>query len=164
MIGFSGRGRYADPALEERPARGLKAMRRGCEHIGMTSVELMTPVARTLDLAAVAMDILRKDGLKHGENGPMVNMMAELSSGVILAEGLLEYFDGLSSWHRWPDAADPGSGPRPMAGVAVLRRGEPCGDEGPVHADPRREKEGQSRGQLWPGPLGQARAGQVAHE
>merc|ERR1711998_164279 len=41
-------------------------------------------------------EVLAKNGLKRGENGLKVNMMAELPSNVFLADEFLDYFDGFS--------------------------------------------------------------------
>merc|ERR1711876_149854 len=41
-------------------------------------------------------EVLEKNGLKRGEDGLKVNMMAELPSNVFLADEFLEYFDGFS--------------------------------------------------------------------
>merc|ERR1719454_886844 len=41
-------------------------------------------------------EILEKNGLKRGEDGLKVNMMAELPSNVFLADEFLDYFDGFS--------------------------------------------------------------------
>merc|ERR1712174_165286 len=41
-------------------------------------------------------EVLEKNGLKRGEDGLKVQMMAELPSNVFLADEFLEYFDGFS--------------------------------------------------------------------
>merc|ERR1711933_571659 len=61
--------------------------------MGMTNVEIMIPFVRTLDMAKDVNAVLEKNGLKRGEDGLKVNMMAELPSNVFLAEEFLEYFD-----------------------------------------------------------------------
>ncbi|CAE8621207.1 unnamed protein product [Polarella glacialis] len=96
MIGFRGCGRYTDPAFEECFAMELEAMKKVRGEMGMTNVELMIPFVRTLDMAKDVIDLLAKYGLKRGQDGLKVNMMAELPSNVFLAEEFLEYFDGFS--------------------------------------------------------------------
>jgi len=96
MIGFRGCGRYTDPFFEECFAMELEAMKIVRNVMGLTNVELMIPFVRTTDMAKDVMDILEKNGLKRGDNGLKVNMMAELPSNVFLAEEFLEYFDGFS--------------------------------------------------------------------
>merc|ERR1712178_238795 len=59
----------------------------------MGNVVIMIPFVRTLDMAKDVNDVLEKNGLKRGEDGLKVNMMAELPSNVFLADEFLEYFD-----------------------------------------------------------------------
>uniref|UniRef100_A0A7S3T0R6 Phosphoenolpyruvate synthase n=1 Tax=Strombidinopsis acuminata TaxID=141414 RepID=A0A7S3T0R6_9SPIT len=96
MIGFRGCGRYTDPFFEECFAMELDAIKKVRGEMGMTNVEIMIPFVRTLDMAKDVNEVLEKNGLKRGENGLKVNMMAELPSNVFLAEEFLEYFDGFS--------------------------------------------------------------------
>jgi len=96
MIGFRGCGRYTDPFFEECFAMELEAIKQVRGDMGLTNVEVMIPFVRTLDMAKDVMEILAKNGLKRGENGLKVNMMAELPSNVFLADEFLEYFDGFS--------------------------------------------------------------------
>eukprot|EP00435_Cladocopium_sp_Y103_P069788 s376_g34.t1 len=64
--------------------------------MGLKNVEIMIPFVRTLEMAKDVNEVLEKNGLKRGEDGLKVNMMAELPSNVFLAEEFLEYFDGFS--------------------------------------------------------------------
>merc|ERR1712232_151823 len=96
MIGFRGCGRYTDPFFEECFAMELKAMKKVRDEMGLTNVELMIPFVRTVDMAKDVFECLEKNGLKRGENGLKVNMMAELPSNVFLADEFLELFDGFS--------------------------------------------------------------------
>mmetsp|Transcript_8658 Transcript_8658/g.23581 ORF Transcript_8658/g.23581 Transcript_8658/m.23581 type:complete len:889 (-) Transcript_8658:399-3065(-) len=96
MIGFRGCGRYTDPFFTECFEMELDAIKKVRGAMGMTNVEIMIPFVRTLDMARDVMLILEKNGLKRGENGLKVNMMAELPSNVFLADEFLEYFDGFS--------------------------------------------------------------------
>jgi len=96
MIGFRGAGRYADQAFRECFELELVAIKKVREEMGLSNVEVMIPFVRTLDMAKEVNDIMAKNGLKRGENGLKVNMMAELPSNVFLAEEFLDYFDGYS--------------------------------------------------------------------
>merc|ERR1711933_145011 len=60
---------------------------------GLKNVEIMIPFVRTLDMAKDVNQVLEKNGLKRGEDGLKVQMMAELPSNVFLADEFLEYFD-----------------------------------------------------------------------
>merc|ERR1719387_3404767 len=96
MIGFRGCGRYTDPFFTECFEMELDAIKKVRGEMGLTNVEIMIPFVRTLDMAKDVNEILAKNGLKRGENGLKVNMMAELPSNVFLADEFLEYFDGFS--------------------------------------------------------------------
>merc|ERR1711874_588915 len=93
MIGFRGCGRYTDPFFEECFAMELDAIKKVRGEMGLKNVEIMIPFVRTLDMAKDVNEVLEKNGLKRGEDGLKVNMMAELPSNVFLAEEFLEYFD-----------------------------------------------------------------------
>jgi len=96
MIGFRGCGRYTDPFFTECFEMELDAIKKVRGEMGLTNVEIMIPFVRTLDMAKDVNEILAKNGLKRGENGLKVNMMAELPSNVFLADEFLDYFDGFS--------------------------------------------------------------------
>jgi len=96
MIGFRGCGRYTDPFFEECFAMELEAVKRVRGAMGLKNVEIMIPFVRTLDMAKEVNEVLAKNGLKRGEDGLKVQMMAELPSNVFLADEFLEYFDGFS--------------------------------------------------------------------
>jgi len=74
----------------------LDAIKKVRGEMGLTNVEIMIPFVRTVDMAKDVNEVLEKNGLKRGENGLKVNMMAELPSNVFLADEFLEYFDGFS--------------------------------------------------------------------
>merc|ERR1719327_2290002 len=96
MIGFRGCGRYTDPFFEECFAMELEAIKKVRGPMGLKNVEIMIPFVRTLDMAKEVNEVLEKNGLKRGEDGLKVQMMAELPSNVFLADEFLEYFDGFS--------------------------------------------------------------------
>merc|ERR1712242_545155 len=96
MIGFRGCGRDTDTLFEECFAMELDAIKKVRGAMGLKNVEIMIPFVRTLDMAKDVNDVLEKNGLKRGEDGLKVNMMAELPSNVFLADEFLEYFDGFS--------------------------------------------------------------------
>jgi len=82
--------------FEEFFAMELDAVKRVRNEMGLKNVEIMIPFVRTLDMAKDVNEVLAKNGLKRGEDGLKVNMMAELPSNVFLADEFLEYFDGFS--------------------------------------------------------------------
>jgi pyruvate, water dikinase len=56
----------------------------------------MVPFCRDLNEAKKVLDIMKKAGLKQGENGFEVYVMIEIPSNVILAEQFADLFDGFS--------------------------------------------------------------------
>ena len=96
MLGFRGASRYYNPKYQEAFALECKAIKRVRETMGLTNVKIMIPFCRTLKEAAKIVEVLEKNGLKRGENGLQLYMMAEIPNNIILAEQFAEYFDGFS--------------------------------------------------------------------
>lgn len=96
MLGFRGASRYYNPRYEEGFALECAAIRRVREKMGMDNVIIMIPFCRTLEEADRVLQVLAKHGLKRGEKGLEIYVMAEIPSNVILAEGFAERFDGFS--------------------------------------------------------------------
>lgn len=96
MLGFRGASRYISDefmACFELECRAIKKVR---QQMGLTNVEIMIPFVRTVDEAAQVIELLKKNGLKRGENGLRVIMMCELPSNALLADEFLQHFDGFS--------------------------------------------------------------------
>src|SRR5690606_15082508 len=64
--------------------------------MGLSNVQVMVPFVRTLDEAREVTGLLAANGLRRGEKGLKVLMMCELPSNALLAEKVLEHFDGMS--------------------------------------------------------------------
>lgn len=96
MLGFRGASRYYDPRYREGFALECKAIKRVRDEIGLDNVIMMIPFCRTLGEADQVLDVLARNGLKRGENGLKVYVMAEIPSNVILAREFAKRFDGFS--------------------------------------------------------------------
>ena len=96
MIGFRGASRYYSDRYREGFALECRALKRVREEIGLTNVIVMIPFCRTLKEADRVLQVLADNGLKRGEAGLLVYVMAEIPSNVILAEKFAERFDGFS--------------------------------------------------------------------
>ncbi|MFN8446685.1 MAG: phosphoenolpyruvate synthase [Caldilineaceae bacterium] len=96
MLGFRGASRYYDPRYREGFALECKAIKRVREEIGLDNVVVMIPFCRTLGEADQVLDVMESNGLKRGENGLKVYVMAEIPSNVILAQEFAKRFDGFS--------------------------------------------------------------------
>ncbi|WP_327365572.1 phosphoenolpyruvate synthase [Streptomyces sp. NBC_01217] len=96
MIGWRGASRYYSDGYREGFALECRALRRVRDEMGLTNVIVMIPFCRTLEEADRVLDVMAEQGLRRGERGLKVYVMAEIPSNVILAEDFAERFDGFS--------------------------------------------------------------------
>ncbi len=96
MLGFRGASRYYSGAYRPGFALECEAVRRVREEMGLDNVVVMIPFCRTLGEADKVLETMVEYGLRRGENGLQVYVMAEIPSNVILAEQFAERFDGFS--------------------------------------------------------------------
>ncbi|WP_349367866.1 phosphoenolpyruvate synthase [Salinarimonas sp.] len=96
MIGWRGASRYYHPDYREGFALECRAVKRARDEIGMSNIVMMIPFCRTPEEADRVLEEMEKNGLKRGENGLEVYVMAELPSNVRLAHRFAERFDGFS--------------------------------------------------------------------
>jgi pyruvate,water dikinase len=96
MLGFRGAFRYYNPRYRSGFDLECRAIKRVRERIGLTNVLIMIPFCRTVGEADRILEILDENGLKRGENGLEIFIMAELPSNIILAGEFAERFDGFS--------------------------------------------------------------------
>lgn len=64
--------------------------------MGLTNVIVMIPFCRTLEEADKVLEVMAAEGLRRGENGLKVYVMAEIPSNILLAQDFAERFDGFS--------------------------------------------------------------------
>ncbi|MFB7917143.1 phosphoenolpyruvate synthase [Streptomyces sp. NPDC056061] len=96
MIGWRGASRYYGRGYREGFALECRALRRVREEMGLTNVIVMIPFCRTVEEADRVLDCMAEQGLRRGEHGLKVYVMAEIPSNIILAEEFAERFDGFS--------------------------------------------------------------------
>jgi pyruvate, water dikinase len=96
MLGFRGASRYYSERYRDGFALECRAMKRVREEMGLANVIVMIPFCRTLQEADRVLQVLDDNGLKRGEAGLLVYVMAEIPSNVILAEKFAQRFDGFS--------------------------------------------------------------------
>ena len=96
MIGFRGASRYYNEKYREGFALECRAIKRVREQMGLTNVIVMIPFCRTIKEADSVLAVMAENGLKRGENGLQVYVMAEIPSNVILADQFSQRFDGFS--------------------------------------------------------------------
>jgi len=96
MLGFRGASRYYSDRYREGFALECRALKRVREEMGFVNVVVMIPFCRTPEEAEKVLKVLEQNGLKRGENGLEVYVMAEVPTNIILAEQFAEHFDGFS--------------------------------------------------------------------
>jgi len=96
MIGFRGASRYYNDRYREGFRLECEAMKLVRNDMGLTNIKLMIPFCRTVDEGKKVLAQMEKFGLKRGENGLEIFVMAEIPSNVILADEFAKIFDGFS--------------------------------------------------------------------
>jgi pyruvate,water dikinase len=96
MIGWRGASRYYSEAYKDAFALECKGIKRVREQMGLDNVVVMIPFCRTVEECIRVQEVMAENGLKRGENGLEVYLMAELPSNVMMAEEFCQYIDGFS--------------------------------------------------------------------
>jgi len=96
MLGFRGASRYYSDRYREGFALECRAVKKVREEIGLDNVIVMVPFCRTLKEADRVLETMAEHGLKRGENGLEIYVMAEIPSNIVLAAEFAKRFDGFS--------------------------------------------------------------------
>jgi pyruvate,water dikinase len=96
MIGWRGASRYYSPKYKEAFGLECKAIKKVRDEMGLDNVTVMIPFCRTPEEMQQVLATMEEFGLKRGENGLKVFLMAELPSNIIMAEEFAEHVDGFS--------------------------------------------------------------------
>ncbi|HKL39700.1 MAG TPA: phosphoenolpyruvate synthase [Cryomorphaceae bacterium] len=96
MLGFRGASRYYHEKYKDGFRLECEAMKKVREDYRLDNVKLMIPFCRTVEEGKKVLKTMEEFGLKRGENGLEVYVMAELPSNVSGAERFAEIFDGFS--------------------------------------------------------------------
>jgi pyruvate,water dikinase len=96
MLGFRGAFRYYSERYREGFALECRALKRVREEMGLGNVIIMIPFCRTLREADRVLETMAQYGLKRGDKGLEVYVMAEIPSNIVLADQFAERFDGFS--------------------------------------------------------------------
>lgn len=96
MIGFRGASRYYHEHYKAGFKLECEAMKVVRNEMGLSNVKLMIPFCRTVEEGKKVVDLMAEYGLKRGENGLQIFVMAEIPSNILLAEEFAEIFDGFS--------------------------------------------------------------------
>lgn len=96
MIGWRGASRYYSNDYCQAFGMECKAIKRVREKMGLKNVAVMIPFCRTVGELLKVKDTMNEFGLKQGEDGLELYLMAELPSNIIMAEKFAEHIDGFS--------------------------------------------------------------------
>ena len=96
MLGWRGASRYYSDGYRDGFALECAAIHRVRDTMGFDNVIVMIPFCRTLEEADRVLEVLAENGLRRGDNGLKVYVMAEIPSNVVLAEEFARRFDGFS--------------------------------------------------------------------
>lgn len=96
MIGWRGASRYYSPHYKEAFGLECRAIKKVRDEMGLDNVTVMIPFCRTPEEMKRVLDTMEEFGLKRGENGLKVFLMAELPSNIMMAEEFAEHIDGFS--------------------------------------------------------------------
>ncbi|MBI1734310.1 MAG: phosphoenolpyruvate synthase [Candidatus Rokubacteria bacterium] len=96
MLGFRGAFRYAHPRYREAFELECRAIRKVRDDLGLRNAKVMIPFCRTPEEGRRVLAEMARHGLRRGEDGLAVYVMAEIPSNVVLAEDFAALFDGFS--------------------------------------------------------------------
>ena len=96
MLGWRGASRYYSDEYREAFLLEVQAVRRVREEMGLDNLQVMVPFCRTPEEAERVLEVIERGGLKRGERGLEIFMMAEIPSNVLLIEEFSKFFDGFS--------------------------------------------------------------------
>ena len=96
MIGFRGASRYYSPLFLPAFELECQAIKKVRDVMGLKNLKVMIPFCRTVEEGKRVQEVMAKNGLKRGQNGLEIYVMAEIPSNIILAEKFCHIFDGFS--------------------------------------------------------------------
>lgn len=96
MIGWRGCSRYYSESYKEAFGLECIAIKKVREEMGLNNVVVMLPFCRTVEELKKVLAVMEEYGLKRGEGGLEVYLMAELPSNIILADEFSKHIDGFS--------------------------------------------------------------------
>jgi len=96
MIGFRGASRYYSPLFLPAFRLECQAIRKVRETMGLKNLKVMVPFCRTVEEGKKVQAIMAENGLKRGQDGLEIYVMAELPANIVLANRFADIFDGFS--------------------------------------------------------------------
>jgi pyruvate,water dikinase len=96
MLGWRGASRYYHPSYAQAFFLECEALQKARESMGLSNIKVMVPFCRTPEEGSKVLETMGTVGLRRGERGLEIGMMAEIPSNVILAEEFATIFDFFS--------------------------------------------------------------------
>ncbi|MCX6794987.1 MAG: phosphoenolpyruvate synthase [Candidatus Falkowbacteria bacterium] len=96
MIGWRGASRYYSPQFLPAFKLECQAIKKVREEMGLKNLKVMVPFCRTIEEGKRVQEIMAENGLKRGQNGLEIYVMAEIPANIILADKFCHIFDGFS--------------------------------------------------------------------
>jgi pyruvate,water dikinase len=96
MIGWRGASRYYSEEYQRAFGLECKAIKRVRQQMGLTNVVVMIPFCRTVSELLKVYAVMESYGLKRGEDGLEVYLMAEIPSNILMADEFSQHIDGFS--------------------------------------------------------------------
>ncbi len=96
MLGWRGASRYYSDVYKQAFGLECQAILRVRNKMGLTNVKVMIPFCRTPEEGEKVLKVMEEYGLRRGDNGLEVYVMAELPSNILLADKFAQIFDGFS--------------------------------------------------------------------
>ena len=96
MIGYRGASRYYSKQFLPAFKLECQALKMVREKMKLDNLKIMVPFCRTVEEGKAVLEIMAEQGLKRGDKGLEIYMMAEIPANIILAEKFCKIFDGFS--------------------------------------------------------------------
>jgi pyruvate,water dikinase len=96
MLGFRGASRYYNDRYRDGFALECRAVKRVRDEMGLTNLVVMIPFCRTPEEADRVLEAMEANGLRRGDNGLQLYVMAEIPSNILMAAEFARRFDGFS--------------------------------------------------------------------
>ncbi len=96
MIGYRGANRYYSPQFLPAFRLECQAIKKVRDELGLKNLKVMVPFCRTIEEGKRVQEIMAENGLRRGQNGLEIYVMAEIPANIILADKFCQIFDGFS--------------------------------------------------------------------
>ncbi len=97
MIGWRGASRYYDPKFAQAFKLECEAVKVARLEMGLTNISVMVPFCRTVEEGQKVLKLIDESGLRQNRRlRPKIYVMCEIPSNILLADGFLKIFDGMS--------------------------------------------------------------------